>query len=517
MARTRGAVAAGHALTAGAAEQILHDGGNAFDAVVAALAMACVTEPVLASPAGGGFLLARPAEAPARVYDFFVKTPRVRGKEEDLDFYEVQADFGPTTQAFHIGRGTIATPGVARGMFDIQRDLCSRPMTDLVQGAVEAAKKGIRVTDHQAYLFEVVSAIFKSTEAMRRIFGSSVRKNELVGAGEQLRQPELADSLEALAIEGADLFYRGEIASAMVRDLENAGQLRAEDLENYQVVVREPLAFDYRAAHVLTNPPPSSGGILAAFGLKLLEREQSLPGAFGSDAHLALVASALEATGAARVEAQAANPSAPLASSVLLEPGWLERYRNEVWGRARALGGTTHISVVDEAGNVASLTVSNGEGSGYVIPGTGIVMNNMLGEEDINPGGFQCWPTDSRMTSMMAPTAVLWRDGRVAVTGTGGSNRIRSVILQMLTNLVDYEMHVEDAVNAPRMHWDEGLLSIEGGFDRDRVERLIRGFPEHHVWEDRNLFFGGAHTVATDGRQFSGAGDPRRGGESRIV
>ena len=517
MARTRGAVAAGHALSAEAAEQILHDGGNAFDAVIAALAMACVAEPVLASPAGGGFLLARPASERARVYDFFVHTPRVRGKEEDIDFHQVHADFGPTTQAFHIGRGTIATPGVVRGMFDIQRDLCSRPMSELVHSAVRAAKEGVRVTEHSAYVFEIVSAIFKSTEAMRAIFGSTERKDELAGTGERLRQPELADSLEVLAIEGADLFYRGEMARRIVEDLTDAGQLGAEDLENYAVILREPLAFDYRDANVLTNPPPSSGGLLAAFGLKLLEHERTLGGEFGSAAHVGLLARTMEATAGARVEAQATRPNAPLEGGVLLDPAWLERYRREVWRNSAASRGTTHISVVDEAGNLASLTVSNGEGSGYVIPGTGIVMNNMLGEEDINPLGFQRWSPDQRMTSMMAPTAVVWRDGRALVTGTGGANRIRSVILQMLVNLVDFGMPVEDAVNAPRLHWDEGLLSIEGGFDPERIGSVLDEFPEHHLWEERNLFFGGAHTVATDGRGFTCAGDPRRGGESRVV
>ncbi|MEE9253581.1 MAG: gamma-glutamyltransferase [Pseudomonadales bacterium] len=517
MARTRGAVAAGHALTADAAEQILHDGGNAFDAVIAALAMACVAEPVLASPAGGGFLLARPAGARARVYDFFVHTPRVRAKEEDIDFSEVQADFGPTTQAFHIGRGTIATPGVVRGMFDIQRDLCSRPMSELVYSAVKAANEGVRVTEHSAYVFDIVSAIFKSTEAMRAIFGSTERENELARTGERLLQPELADSLEVLAIEGADLFYRGEMARRIVEDLESAGQLSADDLEDYAVILREPLAFNYRDADVLTNPPPSSGGILAAFGLKLLEHERTLGGEFGSAAHLGLLARTMSVTATARVEAQAASPNAPLEGDVFLDPAWLERYRREIWGNSKALRGTTQISVADEAGNLASLTVSNGEGSGYVIPGTGIVMNNMLGEEDINPQGFQHWTPDRRMTSMMAPTAVLWRDGRAAVTGTGGSNRIRSVILQMLVNLVDFGMPVEDAVNAPRMHWDDGLLSIEGGFDLERIARVLDEFPEHHLWEELNLFFGGAHTVATDGRSFTCAGDPRRGGESRTV
>ena len=144
-------------------------------------------------------------------------------------------------------------------------------------------------------------------------------------------------------------------------------------------------------------------------------------------------------------------------------------------------------------------------------------MNNMLGEEDINPAGFHQWPTDQRMTSMMAPCLVLFDDGREIALGSGGSNRIRSAILQVLSNLIDHGLTVKQAVEAPRIHLENDHLSIEGGFDQHNLNELQKTFPQHTLWPTRNLFFGGAHTVMRDGDNFSGAGDPRRGGVAKLV
>ncbi len=175
------------------------------------------------------------------------------------------------------------------------------------------------------------------------------------------------------------------------------------------------------------------------------------------------------------------------------------------------------MSVIDAAGNVASATASNGAGSDYVVPGTGIVMNNMLGETDLNPGGFHRWSLDERMTSMMTPTALAWRDGRKVATGSGGSSRIRTALLQVLVNLVDFAMAVEEAVAAPRIHVEDSFLSVEGGFDPERIAPVLEAWPDHQLWDAPNMFFGGAHTVASGPRGVEGAGDPRRGGACVIV
>ena len=503
-------VAAGHALTVESAEDVLRAGGNAYDAAIAALATSFVAEPVLSSPGGGGFLLAAPIGERPRVYDFFVQTPRDRRPSDGIEFHPVMADFGPARQEFHIGRGTVATPGMMRGIAEIHADLGTVPLRELVAPACRHATEGVAVSDMQAYLQGVVEAIVSASEASRAIFASVEAPNRLARAGERSVNPMLADALEAMAIEGADLFYRGEVGASLVSDLAAGGHLTAADLAGYRVEKREPLSVEYRGARILTNPPPSSGGALIGFGLDLLRARDLGAGSFGSAGHVGLLAAAMEATAAARIE----HSIEALAS---LAPASVARWREQVARRTRAFRGTTHVSVIDAAGNIASATVSNGEGSGYVIPGTGIVMNNMLGEDDLNPDGFHRWTPDERMTSMMAPTALAWRDGRRVATGSGGSNRIRTALLQVIVNLVDFGMEVEEAVAAPRIHVEDGFLSVEGGFDVERLAPVLEAWPEHQLWQARNMFFGGAHTVAAGRRGLEAAGDPRRDGACAIV
>ena len=503
-------VAAGHALTVASAEDVLRAGGNAYDAVIAALATSFVAEPVLSSPGGGGFLLAAPVGERPRVYDFFVHTPRARRQCEDIEFDPVMADFGPARQEFHIGRGTVATPGMMRGLAEIHADLATVPLRELVVPACRHATEWVAVSEMQAYLQGVVEAIVGASEASRSIFASVEAPDRPARAGERSANPRLADALEAIAIEGADLFYRGEIAASLVSDMAAGGHLTSADLAGYRVEKREPLSVEYRSARILTNPPPSSGGTLIGFGLALLGAHAIGAAPFGSAAHLGLLATVMEATAAARIE----HSIEALAS---LGPAAVERWREQVGWRARAFRGTTHVSVIDAVGNIASATVSNGEGSGYVIPGTGIVMNNMLGEDDLNPDGFHRWPPDERMTSMMSPTALAWRDGRRAATGSGGSNRIRTALLQVLVNLVDFAMDVEEAVVAPRIHMEDSFLSVEGGFDTERIASVLEAWPDHQLWNAPNMFFGGAHTVASGPRGVEGAGDPRRDGACAIV
>jgi gamma-glutamyltranspeptidase/glutathione hydrolase len=254
---------------------------------------------------------------------------------------------------------------------------------------------------------------------------------------------------------------------------------------------------DYRDARIYTNPPPSRGGILIAFALALLSETSPINRA----QWLQALAGAMRLTNQARAESD----------EPLLDDELLARYRAEVRSRPGFNRGTTHISIVDGAGNVAAVSLSNGEGCGHVLPGTGIMLNNMLGEEDLNPGGFQAWAPGTRMASMMAPT-LLERAGGHAVLGTGGSNRIRSAILQVITNLVDFDMTPEEAIGAPRIHVEGDLLSVEGGFTPAEDAALATSGLNIDRWQDRNLYFGGVHVVSQGEVGLSAAGDPRRGG-----
>ena len=514
----RGAVAAGHPLTAEAAGEVLRAGGNAFDAALAGLCAACVVEPVLASLGGGGFMLALPAAERPRLYDFFVQTPGRRLPAEDLEFNRIDVDFGSTTQGFHIGRGTAAVPGLVRGLFEVHEALGRMPLTDIVCPAANLANEGVEISVYQAYLLGVVRSIFTATEASLAIFGSRERRGELIGEGERLCQPELADTLDTLAREGPALFYHGEIASALVRDMAEGGLIGARDLAGYRLLPREPLALTRRGCQALLNPPPSSGGVLIGFGLELLDSTALRSLEFGSHRHLALVAQVLELTLEARAAAldSSAAGGAVLDTS-MLHPDFVALYRERVAPFPEAPRGTTQVSVIDADGNLAALSVSNGEGCGYVIPGTGIVMNNMLGESDLNPGGFHRWQENVRMSSMMAPCAVRWPDGRLLALGSGGSNRIRSAMLQVLVNLIDFEMSLEEAVLAPRIHFEDDLLSVEGGIDPERIRPLLEAYPSHHLWGESNMFFGGTHGVLAEGSGFQPMGDPRRGGAGLVA
>ncbi|MFQ5764281.1 MAG: gamma-glutamyltransferase [Rhodospirillales bacterium] len=519
----KGTIAAGHPETVGAAAAILDDGGNAFDAVLAAIFAACVVEPVLASLGGGGFLVARPVGDGARepvLYDFFTQTPKRRPPAGNVDFYPIDADFGTVTQEFHIGMGSIATPGTVKGLFRVHEELCTLPMSRIVEPAVRLGRRGFTVNRLQAYLFGVVGPIYMSSARSREIFASEGDPDNLRHEGERMANPAFADALEALAREGEDLFYRGEIAARIAEDCRTGGgTLAADDLAGYRVERRRPLGVDYRGTRLHTNPPPSTGGILIAFALELLKEVQIGALRFGSAEHLERLAQAMALTNKARVESGLHEADEDGARETLLDPGFLAAYRAEILGRPRASRGTTHVSVIDAAGNAAALTLSNGEGCGYIVPDTGIMLNNMLGEEDIHPLGFHRWPTDARICSMMAPTLAVEADGRVTALGSGGSNRLRTAILQVLVNLLDFGLGVADAVEAPRIHIEGGRLSTEPGFDERALEPLIAGFEETQLWEEKNLFFGGVHAARFDARTeaFDGGGDPRRGGATRTV
>lgn len=516
MKTQKGAVAAGHPFTVDVAKDVLHDGGNAFDAAVAAQLAAFVAEPVLTSLGGGGFLFAEKGSGRQVVYDFFVQTPVQKTDPAELDFYPVNADFGEVLQEYHIGAGSVATPGMAKGLFEIHRDLCSLPMRRLAEPAIDQARRGVEMNSFQSSIFDIVRPIYKSSEKVSRIFGSKRTEGGLIGEGEILKQPELADTLDALVRDGDDLFYRGEIADSIVSISQQlGGYLSEKDLDAYHVVRRDPLTFSYKSHQIAINPPPGTGGLLIGFALKLLESlDEDVP-EFGSREYIIRLAELQQMTDKARVASLAGSGTEE--GGQLLSEDFLQLYRQKILDRLSAFNGTTQISIVDGDGNKASLTSSNGEGSGVMIPGTGIMLNNMLGEEDLNPGGFHRWTPNQRVSSMMSPGILKLADGRDIVFGSGGSNRIRTAILQLLINLVDYKMTLPDAVNSPRLHLEAGQLNAERGFDSKHFQALIRQYPNQKIWKKRALFFGGAHSVSIGPKGFEGTGDVRRGGEARIV
>jgi len=521
------AIASGHPETTAAAKVILEAGGNAYDAVMAAMAAACVAEPVLASMGGGGFLLVKPANGRAGVYDFFAHTPlRSPSRYDnpsDCDFRSVTCDFGTAQQEFKIGMGAIATPGVIKGLFEVSQDLGRMPIKRVLEPALALARDGVTVNDFQAYVMQVVGGILTSTPASRALYTApddADAPNRLLREGETFYNPDFADALDTMSIEGPNLFYRGEIGRQIAEDSRgNGGTLTRADLEKYELIRRHPLVRDYKGRTVLTNPPPSTGGILIGFALAMLENIDFSRMTFGSVEHLNLLARCMELTDHARIERALHQVDEREIEQTLFEPELLDVYQRLVLGQPLSPRGTTHISVIDHDGNAAALSVSNGEGAGYIVPGTGIMLNNMLGEADINPHGFHQWPAGVRMSSMMAPSIVLGHEGDIVALGSGGANRIRTAIFQVLLNLVEFDMPLDQAIGSPRIHLEHAKLDVEHGFDPDLCGQFAAPFTDPRLWTGKNMFFGGVHGVQMDAarKTFRAAGDPRRGGSAEIL
>ncbi len=511
---TAGIIAAGHEATADAAARVMAAGGNAFDGVAAALCAACVAEPVLASLGGGGFLLARPAGGDPIVYDFFTQTPRTRRPTAQIEFFPIVADFGDATQQFHIGMGAVATPGAVAGLFAIQRDLCLLPPRELLAPARHLAERGVPINAFQHGIARIVAPILRVHPEVLALHASPRDPTRFAEVGERVPQPRLAAALEALAEEGAELFYRGDWARDLAADCAaHGGHLRLDDLAGYRVIRRRPLESGYRGARLFLNPPPSIGGLLIRLALDLLAQTAFDGIRHGSAGHRHLLASAMRLAQQARAEV-----ATEAIQAGTLPGDLLARYHDLMREACVFRRGTTQISIADAAGNLASLTLSNGEGAGRLLGDTGIMLNNMLGEEDLSPRGFHRWPTNQRISSMMCPTLAQHADGGWSVTGSSGSNRIRSAILQVLSNLLDLGMPLQQAVDAPRLHYELGRLNLEPPVEPDALAALRAQWPDILTWRERSVFFGGAHSVAigTDGA-LTGAGDGRRGGVVRRV
>ena len=505
----KGVVAAGHPLTAQAGADALRAGGNAVDAAVAAVLMSFVTESPLTGPGAGGFMLVHTAGGEDHLLDFFVGAPgKGLDKLEPADLQPIDVEFAAEAiQRFNIGPSSCGVYGNPLGLTEALERFGTAALADLAAAPAAVAREGCQLTRIQAFLVRILGPIIASRPEGQAIYAPEGR---LLAEGETLRNPELGDLLERLGAEGPAHLYTGEIA-ARVSDyvLEHGGLLTREDLASYEVVEREPARARYRGRDVLTNPPPSSGGILIAYALDLLER-------LGRHGDLRTLVEVMDRANRARTEDFISG---------LHHEGYLERFlakealesaAHDVHSR---LGSTTHISVLDRDGACASVTCSNGSCSGVIVPGTGLHLNNMLGEEDLNPLGFHRHEPGLRIPSMMSPTVVL-RDGAPEVAlGSAGSNRIRSAILQTILAVVDEGMGAQDAVERPRVHFEGGAVEAEPGVDEEGLAALERDGWKVTRWRERNLYFGGAQAVARDPEtgELSGGGDPRRGGVAITV
>ncbi len=473
-----------------------------MDAVCAAAFAAAVAESPLTGPGAGGFLLARSPQGETTLLDFFVAAPGLGPQGRRLDpaeLTEFTVPFGDAEQIFHIGAPSTAVPGMVPGLMTALARLGSLPPAEVIAPAVRLARDGVLVTRQVAYLYEILAAMLTHTAEAAAIFAPN---GHTLRAGERLRMPDLADTFDEIVRGGAASMCDGPLGQALLAHLERRGGLvTADDLAAYTVVERVPLRMDHGEVTLTTNPPPSSGGVLIAAALGMIDGE-----AVADDAGFYRQI--------ARASAAANALRDPDFAATLHAPDVTERLLARV---SRKPTGTTHASAVDAQGGMAGLSSSCGSGGGVVVPGTGILLNNMLGEQDLNPGGFGRLEPGRRLSSMMAPTLITRGREPLVVLGSAGSNRLRSAILQTVVNVVDAGMDLPQAIERPRVHAQDGVLEVEGGIADAVVAVLAADGHAVHRWGDRNLFFGGVSAAGFGPRGLTGAGDPRRGGAAAGV
>jgi gamma-glutamyltranspeptidase/glutathione hydrolase len=506
----KGVVAAGHPLTASTGADVLRAGGNAVDAAVACVLMSFVAESPLTGPGAGGFMLVHVPDGGTHLLDFFVAAP---GKGIDdpqpAALMPVDVRFSEdAVQRFNVGPSSCGAYGTTLGLTEALERFGTAKLGELTAAPARAAREGVEVVPMQAFLFRVLEPILRSSPECEALYAPGGR---LLREGDTVRLPELGDLLERLGAEGPGFLYSGDVASA-VSDwvLERGGLVTRADLASYEVIERPPARVSYRGRVVVTNPPPSSGGILIADALGILER-------LDGPTDAAVVAEVIASTNRARDEEFLEGLATEGYLEQFLAKEALDSVATEVRSR---LGNTTHISVMDAEGGCVAVTCSNGSCSGVVVPGTGMHLNNMLGEQDLNPLGFHRHPPGARVPSMMAPTVVLSADDQPEMAlGSAGSNRIRSAIIQTVIAVVDDGLPAQEAVSSPRLHVEGREVDAEPGVPEAPLERLEASGWRVRRWTEQNLFFGGVQAVARNPEtgELTGGGDPRRGGATETA
>jgi gamma-glutamyltranspeptidase/glutathione hydrolase len=471
-------IASGNYQTSKAASDILEAGGNAYDAILAALFMSFVTEPLLSSPGGGGYLLAHPKNKKAKIFDFFAQTPFNKAQTK-RDFYPICGDFGDAQQEFHIGLAASAIPGVPAGIFAIHENYGSLPLIDIASAAIAMAKTGMIVDKLHAEVIQILTPILNHSKTAKALYSDS--KGCILKEGDIKANPQLAQFLTDLACNPRDWFYFGKPAENIRQDMHaQHGLLMREDFEKYEVMIRDPLIETINDWKVITNALPTTGGMLITEQLKHAAQNTE------AETHQKFIQAMAHAD---HLKSQKGFQSSK---------------------------GTSHMNVIDTDGNVASLTISNGEGCGYIVPDSGFMLNNFLGEEDINTQGFFNFSENTRMASMMSPTIIeeIGCNNKIAL-GTGGSNRIKTALFQVIWQIIGENKTLDQAVNHPRFHYEKDMIDVEKGINQSVIEQLKCNHQNINLWKSRSLYFGGINAVQ-QGKTNLAVSDSRRNGTALV-
>jgi gamma-glutamyltranspeptidase/glutathione hydrolase len=500
----KGAVSAGSPYTTEAGLHALRSGGNAIDAAIASTLMAGVAEPLLSGIGGAGMATVR-FDGQIDCVDFFSNMPGIGASgPPSASMEDISIDYGPTTQSFLVGNAAAAVPGVPCGISAMHERYGSLPMSTLALPAIRAAQEGVPVTAGFERVCELLWPILNRTDAVRALFS---RNGRPLKQGDQFVCPDLADTIHSFAEQGPDYFTNGAGAQAILNHLGTENQMTSADLQAQQAVIRKALPVRYRDATLWIPSAPSAAGISLAHSLSVLESQGPLLNPTGVET-ISRIAEALNSTFAMRGK--------PFLSDLFTDgfaASFLARVQASRMGTKGATPGyTTHISTVDEQGNAVSITHSLGETAGEVAGNTGVLINNFLGEADVNPPFFQR-PAGGRLITMCCPSILELSDGRFIALGSGGSSRIPTAVLHGTIYLTDACWPVEKAVTGPRTHIEGDALHVET-WNRGplTMEAVAERWPNHIRFDGPNMFFGGLHMAGVGPNGFCGSGDSRRSG-----
>ena len=524
----QGVVATENPEAAAAGVRILREGGSAVDAAIASALAICTVHPSSCGIGGGGFLVIwDPAKREASALDFREQAPAAATEA----LYEEDGTYVPARSR----RGGLASgvPGEIRGFAEAHARFGRLPWAALFAPAIELAREGFPVSEHLAKRIAAVRKGIAAAPALAVVFLDE--NGEPPAAGSLLRRPHLAATFEEIAERGPDAFYEGEIADAIVAaSRAHGGVLTAEDLSAYRPLWRTPLHTRYRGAEIATMPPPSSGGIALITALDTLAEYDLTSFGPASPTRWHLYAEILKHAFAWRAQS-AGDPGWDEPRWPPRGPALRDRIRSYETLPSSAYepiapppddAGTAHISVIAPDGSGAALTttINTTFGSLVGVPGTGIILNNEMDDftfDAPNLFGLAPGPTNriapgKRPASSMTPTLAI-RNGRAVVAvGASGGPLIISSTLEVLTNVLDYDMPPEAAVAAPRVHhqWMPDVLLVEGSvrpIDRRALEIL-----GHEIREFPAIAAVSLATATADGHA-AGAGDPRKGGSAELL
>ena len=501
------AVATTSQLAADAAAEVADAGGNAVDCAIAAAMLSINTEPGVCALAGGAYVTVWPADSEPITIDGNVAVPG-KGLPKGYEISgadPVSMEYGGGIETL-VGVGSVAVPGSLAALEQASRQYGKVSWQQLLDPSIRATSRGFPLSAACNYYLQYSGdVVFGRSEdghgALHDACGS------LLEAGSNILVPHLADSLSAISIEGARIFYEGDIASRIADHVqESGGALTLEDLQSYEPVTRSSLCTDLGDWRIASNPPPAVGGAVLS-AMLLAFRDQPVSG--WDDDSLRHLVSVQRAVLSYR------NINLDLADDVARETqNMLEETRTGVLLSRYTSASTVHTSVVDDSGLACAITASSGYGAGEMPSGTGLWLNNCLGELELNRKGLDAGPPGVRLPSNMAPGAARNED-QVVAFGSPGADRITTALHQFLINFIQVGLPLMDAVAHPRMHFeisDEGVnLALEPGLDLPDLGIPVTPYPSI------GMYFGGVGAALFDTRSgFEVAADPRREGGTFI-